>query len=116
MTEEKPAPSYVSRRWPLRRLLRAAYLAGHGLSYAEIAQDEFVRSTSEAVRRNLNRFGVRLRDAPRENMRINISSKSMGTFDAAGAARGVTPDVMVERAVAILGADPALLQNVLDDQ
>jgi hypothetical protein len=106
---------YTSRRWPLRRLLRAAFLAGQGMSHADIAADEFVKSTERTVRNQLTRFGIRLRDAPRGAVRIDLRKGQLETFAAAGATRGVTADMVVARAVEILGGDPGLLRNVLDD-
>jgi hypothetical protein len=114
-TTESAVQEYASRRWPLRRLLRAAFLAGQGMSHADIAADEFVKSTERTVRNQLTRLGVRLRDAPRGAVRIDLRKPAIETFNAAGAARGVTADMVVARAVEILGGDPGLLRNVLDD-
>jgi hypothetical protein len=114
-TIENTSREYTSRRWPMQRLLRAAFLAGQGMSHADIAADEFVKSTERTVRNQLTRFGVRLRDAPRGAVRIDLRKAALETFAAAGATRGVTADLVVARAVEILGGDPGLLRNVLDD-
>jgi len=113
---EAPAPAYTSRRWPLRRLMRAAYLLGSGADYAEVAEDEFIKSSAYSVRRNLNRWGIRIRDGRRENMRFDVSSSTLATLDQFGGKRGVMPDEIARRVMEILGSDPELLQNVLDDQ
>jgi len=113
--QDHASQEHTSRRWPLRRLLRAAFLAGQGMSHADIAADEFVKSTERTVRNQLSRLGIRLRDAPRGAVRIDLRKAALETFNAAGATRGVTADMIVARAVEILGGDPGLLRNVLDD-
>ena len=104
----------MARRWSLRRLARAAFLAGQGMSHAEIAADEFVQSKAPTVRKQLTQCGVLLREAP-SGLRIEVSKAALETFAQAGVARGVGADMILARAGEILGRDPGLLRNVLDD-
>jgi hypothetical protein len=113
---EAPPRHYVSRRWPIARLMRVAQLAGMGWSHADIAADEFVKSTPHMVRKNLHRYGIRVREATPDDVRLSLGAARFATFDAFGVKRVVTAEKIIQRAVEILGDDPALLQNVLDDQ
>jgi hypothetical protein len=113
MTEDHA--HHVSRRWPIARLMRVAQLAGMGWSYAEIASDEFVRSTPNMVGKQLHRFGIRVREATASDIRLSLGASRFATFEAFGVKRVVTAEKIIQRAVDLLGDDPALLHNVLDD-
>jgi hypothetical protein len=86
-----------------------------GWTFAEIASDPFVKSTSHAVRMHLTRFGISIKEVARGSIRFNLCRESTAGIEDAAARRGVTPSELMRLVGDILGKDPSLLENVLDD-
>ena len=104
---------YTGRRWPVNRVARAAWLAGAGKSSAEIAADTFVQSTAGSVERALNTVGLR---KPEPHLRATVQLPADITgIEKAAKARKQTPAQLLERITATLAAEPALIDNIIDD-
>lgn len=94
------------------RVVYAAMLLGAGMTIAEAAAHPLVASTPAAIKMAMHRLGVSVSAIETGALRLPADGAA---FEAAGAARKITPAKVAAKALAILGADKALLDNVLDD-
>ena len=102
-------------RWTAERQARAAFLAGRGLTHADIGNDPAVDASGAAVQRQLSRVGLLTIGEARGDYAIRLPAALMATFEAAGRARQSTADKVFRDAVRALASDKGLLDNVLDD-
>jgi hypothetical protein len=98
-------------KWTPEKQALAAALLDLGKTHAEIARHPKIASTTGAVGTALGRFGITGKRPPP----IRLPVKSAKKLAPAAIARGKTTAEIACDLIAILGADPALLDNVLDD-
>ncbi len=94
------------------RIVYAAMLLGSGMTTAEAAAHPLVASTPAAIKMALRRRGVSVSAIDTGALRLPADGAA---FEEAGAARKTSAAKVAAKALAILGADKALLDNVLDD-
>lgn len=103
-------------RWPVRRLMLAGQLYERGWTFDEIARHDEIRSDARSVRRALRRAGAAVDDCRKGRaFRALVRFEHVPGMEALAQARRIDLDELFGRAVGILAADPALLNNVLDD-
>ena len=106
MSEKEP------RAWTQERIARLGFLVGVGRTADEIGADPIIRSTPNNIYRQTQRFGLSLK-GPHDYFANHKDAKA--AFDAAAQRRGMTRDELVKQIVLILGKEPALIDNILDD-
>lgn len=99
------------RSWTLDRVARLGFLVGVGLDVQGIAQDPAVDTTPGNVRRQVNRFGLALRDTVDRRLSPEICER----LDVAARRRGLSREGLIHTLVIAAGSDPALIDNILDD-
>ena len=93
------------------RIVKIAVMAGRGMTSAEIAAA--IGSTPDAVGKIIQRYGMA--DERRRVRRLSLPQDVREALATAAAKRSKTWFKLAGEALAILAADKALLDNVLDD-
>ena len=101
-------------RWTPQRTAFAAMLAGRGLTAEEIGANPRVDASAAAVKMQFSRLGLSAAH-PRGTGPIRIPAAALAGFVAAGVSRNMSANAVAEDALAALGRDATLLENVLDD-
>ena len=99
------------RPWSRERIARLGFLVGRGLDVALVASDPAVDTTPGNVRRQARRFGL----AMREETALRLPAEVRARLDAAAARRGLARDRLIRALLIAAGSDPALIDNILDD-
>lgn len=98
-------------RWSHQQRMNAAFLAGAGLTQREIADSMGV--SEKAVRTQLSKGGVVLREAAK--LRYGLPRPAMQAWRRAASARRISADGLMHYALKVLGSDPTLIDNIIDD-
>lgn len=106
---QRPFPP--QRAWTRDRIARLGFLVGLGLDVEGIASDPAVDTTPGNVRRQVNRFGLALRDAADRRLPPEIGQR----LSAAARRRGLSREDLIRTLVLVVGADSTLIDNILDD-
>jgi len=101
-------------RWTGERIARLGFLLGMGWDARRIAEDPLIASTPNNVHRQAQRFGLAFRAAAAA-VALRLPADAANLFDAAAAKRCLTREAMIRLLLLIVGADPTLLDNILDD-
>ena len=96
--------------WTEDRIATLGYLVGSGREVETIAEE--LGTTAGNVYRQVARFGLSFRTSPG----ISMSKHTYSTIQAAAHRRGTDTATIVNRVLHILGDDPTLLENVIDDE
>ena len=96
--------------WTEDRIATLGYLVGSGREVETIAEE--LGTTAGNVYRQVARFGLSFRTSPG----ISMSKRTYKAVGAAAHRRGTDTATIVNRVLRILGEDPTLLENVLDDE
>jgi len=96
--------------WTEDRIAQLGYMVGAGRDVETIAEE--MGTTSGNVYRQASRFGLSFRTAPG----ISMSTHTYRAVQAAAHRRGQETATIVNKVLRILGDDPTLLENVLDDE
>ena len=99
------------RPWTRDRVARLGFLVGVGLDVEGIAHDPAVDTTPGNVRRQVNRFGLALRDSVDRRLPPEICER----LDVAARRRGLSREDLIHMLVLAAGSDPVLIDNILDD-
>lgn len=105
-----PMPS-TQRPWTRDRVARLGFLVGRGLDTEQVARDPTVATSPGNVRRQANRFGLALRDSAERRLPAEVGER----LDAAAARRGLSRERLIRSLVLAAASDPALIDNILDD-
>ena len=115
MKRRRGKSSSVRRMYHAPEQMRAAFLAGQGLSGQEIA-DQLGGTTGPKVRAMLRKCGVKLirRPGAEELLTLRWSRRDRAAFEAAADARELdAADLAVELLRALLD-EPVVMDNLLD--
>ncbi len=96
-------------KWTGDRIATLGYMVGAGRSPESIAQE--MATTAGNVYRQAARFGLTFRSQPS----LTMSPHTYQVMKAAANRRGIDTADLVNRVLRLLGADPTLLENVIDD-
>ncbi len=96
--------------WTEDRIATLGYLVGSGREVETIAEE--LGTTAGNCYRQVARFGLSFRTAPG----ISMSKRTYSNIQAAAHRRGTATATIVNRVLRILGEDPTLLENCLDDE
>ena len=96
--------------WTEDRIAQLGYMVGSGREVETIAEE--LGTTAGNVYRQVARFGLSFRTSPG----ISMSTRTYKAVGAAAHRRGQDTATIVNRVLRILGDDPTLLENVLDDE
>lgn len=96
--------------WTEERIATLGYLVGSGREVEAIAEE--LGTTAGNVYRQASRFGLSFRASPG----ISMSTRTYKAVGAAAHRRGQDTATIVNKVLRILGDDPTLLENVLDDE
>lgn len=108
-----PCSSTTSQRaWTRDRVARLGFLVGQGIDVDRVARDPGVATSPGNVRRQVNRFGLALRDAP---LRRRLPAAVEACLDAAATRRGLTRERLIRKLVLAAASEASLLANILDD-
>jgi hypothetical protein len=99
--------------WTTERVARLGFLVGQGFAAKRIADDPLIASTPNNVHRQAQRFGLAFRDS--KGAALRLPPDSAARFDEAAAKRGVTRETLIRLLLVTAGAEPNLLDNILDD-
>lgn len=105
-------PHPLATRWTRQRIARLGFLVGLGWDARTIAADPLVTSTAPGVHRQALRFGLAFREAAN----LRLPAATLGRFEAAAAARGLSRDALIRALLITAGSDPSLIDNILDDR
>ena len=97
-------------KWTEDRIAQLGYLIGTGRGVETIAEE--MGTTSGNVYERARHFGLSFRTAPG----ISMSTHTYKAVGAAAHRRGQDTATIVNKVLRILGDDPTLLENVLDDE
>jgi len=95
--------------WTEDRIATLGYLVGSGREVETIAEE--LGTTAGNVYRQVARFGLSFRTSPG----ISMSKRTYSGVQSAAHRRGTDTATIVNRVLHILGDDPTLLENCLDD-
>ncbi len=109
MSCHRPPPP--QRLWTRDRVARLGFLVGLGLDVEGIAHDPVIDSSPGNVRRQVNRFGLALREAEDRRLSPEICDR----LDVAARRRGLSREELIRTLVLVAASDPSLLDNILDD-
>ena len=109
MSCHRPPPP--QRLWTRDRVARLGFLVGLGLDVEGIAHDPVIDSSPGNVRRQVNRFGLALREAEDRRLSPDICDR----LDTAARRRGLSREELIRTLVLVAASDPSLLDNILDD-
>ncbi|WP_244395950.1 hypothetical protein [Beijerinckia indica] len=101
----------LKTRWTDERIARLGFLVGLGWSGERIARDPLIRSTTNNIHRQAQRFGLRFRAASVSQIQKPIRD----VLDAAAEKRGITQEKIIHLILATLAQEPNLIDNILDD-
>ncbi len=101
----------LKTRWTDERIARLGFLVGLGWSGERIAADPLIRSTTNNIHRQAQRFGLRFRAASATQLQKPIRE----VLDAAAMKRGITQEKLIQLILATLAQEPTLIDNILDD-
>lgn len=101
-------------RWTGERIARLGFLLGLGWDARRISEDPLISSTPNNVHRQAQRFGLAFRAAAAA-LSLRLPPDAAAPFDAAAAKRSLTREAMIRVLLLVLAADPALIDNILDD-
>jgi hypothetical protein len=101
-------------RWTGERIARLGFLLGLGWDARRIAEDPLIDSTPNNVHRQAQRFGLAFRAAAAA-LALRLPPEATQLFDLAAAKRSLTREGMVRLLLLVVAADPALIDNILDD-
>ncbi len=101
-------------RWTGERIARLGFLLGMGWDARRIAEDPLISSTPNNVHRQAQRFGLAFRAAAAA-LALRLPPDASARFDAAAAKRSLTREAMIRVLLLVVAADPALIDNILDD-
>ncbi|CAM6055346.1 unnamed protein product [Sphagnum tenellum] len=104
----------LKTRWTGERIARLGFLLGMGWDAKRIANDPLIRTTSNNVHRQAQRFGLAFRAANSD--KFKLSSKQLEVFDKAAEKRGLTRECLITLLVKTVAGEQDLLENILDDQ
>ena len=96
--------------WTEDRIAQLGYLIGTGREVETIAEE--MGTTAGNVYRQAARFKLSFRTAPG----ISMSTRTYKAVGAAAHRRGQDTATIVNKVLRILGDDPTLLENILDDE
>ena len=96
--------------WTEDRIAQLGYLVGTGREVETIAEE--MGTTAGNVYRQASRFSLSFRTSPG----ISMSTHTYKAVGAAAHRRGQDTATIVNKVLRILGDDPTLLENVLDDE
>ncbi|HKH80986.1 MAG TPA: hypothetical protein VKA03_05140 [Methylovirgula sp.] len=99
--------------WTTERVARLRFLVGQGFAAKRIAEDPMIASTPNNVHRQAQRFGLAFRDSKPTILRLPHDAAAR--YDAAAEKRGLTREAVIRLLPLIAGAEPNLLENILDD-
>jgi hypothetical protein len=99
--------------WTTERVARLGFLVGQGFAAKRIAEDPMIASTPNNVHRQAQRFGLAFRESKPTFPRL--PPEAAARFDAAAERRGVTRETLIQLLLLTAGAEPNLLDNILDD-
>ncbi len=99
--------------WTTERVARLGFLVGQGFAAKRIADDPLIASTPNNVHRQAQRFGLAFRDS--KGAALRLPPEAAARFDAAAEKRGVTREALIRLLLVTAGAEPNLLDNILDD-
>lgn len=101
-------------RWTGERIARLGFLLGMGWDARRIAEDPLIASTPNNVHRQAQRFGLAFRAAA-ASLALRLPAEATQLYDSAAAKRSLTREAMIRLLLLVVAADPALLDNILDD-
>jgi hypothetical protein len=101
-------------RWTGERIARLGFLLGLGWDARRIAEDPLIASTPNNVHRQAQRFGLAFRAAAAA-LALRLPPEAASLYDQAAAKRSLTRESMIRLLLLVVAADPALLDNILDD-
>ena len=104
--EDTREPHRRGLKWNLRRVAQFGFLVGQGHDAARIAAE--MATTKNNIHRQAFRFGLSFREA-----RIGAIPTQ---FAAAANARSSDATLLAYRLLAIIGAEPTLIDAILDDK
>ncbi len=104
----------LKTRWTGERIARLGFLLGMGWDSKRIANDPLIRTTSNNVHRQAQRFGLAFRASNVD--RLKLSSKQLDVLDKAAEKRGVTRECLIKLLIKTVAEEQDLLENILDDQ
>jgi hypothetical protein len=96
--------------WTEERIATLGYLVGSGREVEAIAEE--LGTTAGNVYRQASRFGLSFRASPG----ISMSRHTYSGIQAAAHRRGTDTAALVNKVLHILGDDPTLLENIIDDE
>ncbi len=96
--------------WTDERIALLGYLVGSGRELETIAEE--LGTTAGNVYRQAARFGLTFRASPS----LSMSPHTYKAIQEAARRRGKDTSELVNRILKILGDDPTLIENVLDDE
>jgi hypothetical protein len=105
--------SKLKTAWTTERVARLGFLVGQGFAAKRIAEDPMIASTSNNVHRQAQRFGLAFRDSKPTFLRLPPDAAAR--YDAAAEKRGLTREAIIRLLLLVAGAEPNLLDNILDD-
>ena len=103
-----------SRKWNASRAARLGFLIGMGCEAARIAKDPLIASTMASVQRQANRLGLSFREAD-EMGKMVLPLQTTEQLDIAAAKRGLTREGIIRLMLLVVGREPVLIDNILDD-
>ena len=103
-----------SRKWNASRAARLGFLIGMGCEAARIAKDPLITSTVASVQRQANRLGLSFREAD-EMGKMVLPLQTTDQLDIAAAKRGLTREGIIRLMLLVVGREPVLIDNILDD-
>ncbi|WP_036263282.1 hypothetical protein [Methylocapsa aurea] len=101
-------------RWTGERIARLGFLLGMGWDARRIAEDPLIASTPNNVHRQAQRFGLAFRAAAAA-IALRLPPDAASLYDAAASKRNLTREAMIRLLLLVVAAEPALLDNILDD-
>ncbi|HLH11858.1 MAG TPA: hypothetical protein VKV77_08270 [Methylovirgula sp.] len=99
--------------WTTERIARLGFLIGQGFAAKRVAADPLISSTPNNVHRQAQRFGLAFRESKPAFPRLPPEAEAR--FDAAAEKRGLTREALMRVLLLTVGAEPNLLENILDD-
>jgi len=100
------------RAWTGERIARLGFLIGQGWTAPRVSSDPMIAASQRNVYRTAQRLGLAFREAVGT---VAIPDDAFVGIEAKAKARGATPEALMRLVLTILGRDPVLLENVIDD-
>lgn len=99
--------------WTTDRVARLGFLVGQGFAAKRIAEDPLIASTPNNVHRQAQRFGLAFRES--KGTALRLPPDAAARYDVAAQKRGMTREALMRLLLLTAGAEPNLLENILDD-